>query len=108
MGRWDYSPSLLNRLSCRVDFTCVSRSPRGRSNGLRLGVITDSLDVLANSDGEFHTTRKRPIAAKVTAGAPHFRYAGAICHRRTTIYRGAGDPEIPPVHHKFCAPGGYG
>jgi hypothetical protein len=31
------------------------------------------------------TTRKMPIAASVTAGAPNFRYAGGIYYRRTTI-----------------------
>ena len=31
-----------------------SRPPRGRSGGILLGVRTDTMDVLASSDGEYH------------------------------------------------------
>ena len=53
-GKRDFSVSLLNCLSGGVDFTWISRPPRGRSGGLLLGVRNDTMEVLASSDGEFH------------------------------------------------------
>ena len=53
-GKRDFSVSLLNRLSGGVDFTWISRPPRGRSGGLLLGVRNDTMEVLSSSDGEFH------------------------------------------------------
>uniref|UniRef100_A0A452XEC9 Endonuclease/exonuclease/phosphatase domain-containing protein n=1 Tax=Aegilops tauschii subsp. strangulata TaxID=200361 RepID=A0A452XEC9_AEGTS len=37
-----------------IDYTWISRPPRGRSGGILLGVNTGTMDVLASSDGEFH------------------------------------------------------
>ena len=54
MGKRDFLGSLLNRLSGGIDFTWVSRPPRGRSGGILLGVNTGTMDVLASSDGVFH------------------------------------------------------
>ena len=51
-GRRDFPVSLLNRLSGGIDFTWVSRPPRGRSGGILLGVRSESMEVLACSDGE--------------------------------------------------------
>ena len=42
-GKRDFSVSLLNRLSGSVDFTWISRPPRGRSGGLLLGVRNDTM-----------------------------------------------------------------
>ena len=53
-GRRDFTQSLLNRLSGGIDFVWHSRPPRGRSGGILLGVRTDTMDVLASSDGEYH------------------------------------------------------
>jgi hypothetical protein len=53
-GKRDYSQSLLNRLSGGIDFEWFSRPPRGRSGGLLVGVRSDTMDVLASSDGEYH------------------------------------------------------
>ena len=53
-GKRDYSASLLNRLSGGVEFTWRSRPPRGRSGGILLGVRTETMDVLASSEGDFH------------------------------------------------------
>ena len=53
-GKRDFTSSLLNRLSGGVDFTWISRPPRGRSGGLLLGVRKDTMDVLTSSDGDFH------------------------------------------------------
>ena len=53
-GRRDFSQSLLSRLSGGVDFAWFSRPPRGRSGGILLGVRTDSMEVLAVLDGDFH------------------------------------------------------
>jgi hypothetical protein len=53
-SRRDYSQSLLNRLSSGIDFQWFSRPPRGRSGGMLLGVRSDTMDVLASSDGEYH------------------------------------------------------
>jgi hypothetical protein len=61
-GRRNYSQSPLNRLSGGLDFEWFSRPPRGRSGGLLIGVRTDTMEVLANSDGEYHiklTVRNR-------------------------------------------------
>ena len=53
-GKRDFSSSLLNRLSGGLDFTWVSRPPRGRSGGILLGVRKDTMEVLASSEGDFH------------------------------------------------------
>ena len=53
-GKRDFSVSLLIRLAGGVDFTWISRPPRGRSGGLLLGVRKDTMEVLSSSDGEFH------------------------------------------------------
>ena len=53
-GKRDFSASLLNRLSGGVEFTWRSRPPRGRSGGILLGVRTETMNVLASSDGDFH------------------------------------------------------
>ena len=53
-GKRDFSVSLLNRISGGVDFTWISRPPRGRSGGLLLGIRNDTMDVLASSDGDFY------------------------------------------------------
>jgi hypothetical protein len=50
-GRRNYSQSLLNRLS---GFQWFSRPPRGRSGGMLVGVRSDTMEVLASSDGEYH------------------------------------------------------
>jgi hypothetical protein len=54
MGRRDYSQSLLNRLSGGIDFEWFGRPPRGRSGGMLVGVRSDTMDVLASSDGDYH------------------------------------------------------
>jgi hypothetical protein len=53
-GRRNYSQSLLNRLSGGIDFQWFSRPPRGRSGGMLVGVRSDTMEVLASSDGEYH------------------------------------------------------
>src|SRR4051794_29111098 len=53
-GKREFLQSLLNRISGGIDFSWFSRAPRGRSGGILLGVRTDSMDVLADSYGEFH------------------------------------------------------
>jgi hypothetical protein len=53
MGKRDYSQSLLNRLSGGIDFQWFSRPPRGSSGGLLVGVRSDTMEVLASSDGEY-------------------------------------------------------
>jgi hypothetical protein len=53
-GKRDYSRSLLNRLSGGLDFEWYSRPPRGRSGGMLVGIRSDTMDVLASSDGEYH------------------------------------------------------
>jgi hypothetical protein len=53
-SRWDFSPSLLNRLSGGIDFDWVSRPPRGRSGGIPVGVRAETMEILASSDGEFY------------------------------------------------------
>lgn len=52
-GRRDFSQALLNRLSGGVDFTWISRPPRGRSGGILLGVRDETMEVLASSVGDF-------------------------------------------------------
>jgi hypothetical protein len=54
MGRRDFTQSFLNRLLGGADFVWHSRSPRGRSDDILVGVMADTMDVLACSDGEFH------------------------------------------------------
>src|SRR3954467_14750823 len=51
--RRDFSQSQLNRLSGGVDFTWVSRLPRGRSGGILLGVRDETMKILASSVGDF-------------------------------------------------------
>jgi hypothetical protein len=53
-GRRDFSRSLLQRLSGGVDFTWVSRPPRGRSGGMLIGVRDSSMEVLHISGGDYH------------------------------------------------------
>jgi hypothetical protein len=53
-GKRDYSQSLLNRLSGGIDFEWFSRPPRGRSGGMLVGVRSDTMEVLASSDGDYH------------------------------------------------------
>jgi hypothetical protein len=53
-GRWDYSQSLLNGLSGRIDFQWFSRPPCGRSSGMLVGIRTDAMEVLASFDWEYH------------------------------------------------------
>jgi hypothetical protein len=53
-GKRDFSQSLLNRILGGIDFSWFSCPPRGRSGGILLGVRTNTLDVLASSNGEFH------------------------------------------------------
>ena len=51
--RRDFSQALLNCLSGGVDFTWISRPPRGRSGGILLGVRDETMEVLASSVGDF-------------------------------------------------------
>jgi len=53
-GRRDFPVSVLDRLSGGMDFTWHSIPPRGRSGGILLGVLSDSMEVLAYTSGEFH------------------------------------------------------
>jgi hypothetical protein len=53
-GKRAYSQSFLDRLSGGINFQWFSRPPRGRSGGMLLDVRTDTMDVLASSDGEYH------------------------------------------------------
>ena len=53
-GRRDFSVSLLNRLSGGLDFTWISHPPRGRSGGILVGVRSETMEVLASTDGDFH------------------------------------------------------
>jgi hypothetical protein len=53
-GRRDFSQSPLNRLSGGIDYAWFSHLPRGRLRCILLGVKMDTMDVLANSDGEYH------------------------------------------------------
>jgi hypothetical protein len=54
MGRRDFTQSFFNLLLGGADFVWHSRPPRGRSGDILVGVMTDTMDVLACSDGEFH------------------------------------------------------
>jgi hypothetical protein len=54
MDKCDYSQSLLNRLSGGNYFEWFSRPPRGRSGGLLVDVRSNTMDVLASSDWEYH------------------------------------------------------
>jgi hypothetical protein len=54
MGKRNYSTSFLNRLSGGEDFFWVSRSPRGRSSDLLVGVRTSAIEILDNLGGDFH------------------------------------------------------
>jgi hypothetical protein len=53
-GKRNYSQSILNRLSAGLDFEWFLRPPRGRSGGLLVGIRSDTMDVLASSDGEYN------------------------------------------------------
>jgi hypothetical protein len=53
-GKRDYSQSLLNRLSGGIDFEWFSRPPRGRFGGMLVGVRSDTMEVLASLDGDYH------------------------------------------------------
>jgi hypothetical protein len=53
-GRRDYSQSLLNRLSGGIYFEWFSRPPHGRSGGMLVGIHSDTMDVLASLDGDYH------------------------------------------------------
>jgi hypothetical protein len=54
MGKQDYSQCLLNRLSGGIDFQWFSRTPRGKSGGLLVGIRSNTIEVLASTGGEFH------------------------------------------------------
>jgi hypothetical protein len=54
MGRRDFAQSFLDRLSGGLNFVWHSRPPRGRSGGILVGIKTDTMEVLACSDGDFH------------------------------------------------------
>src|ERR1044072_9163742 len=53
-GRRDFPLSVFDRISGGMDFTWHSIPPRGRSGGILLGVLSDSMEVLAYMIGEFH------------------------------------------------------
>jgi hypothetical protein len=53
-GKRDYSQSLLNWLSGGIDFQWFSCPPRDRYGGMLVGVRSDTMEVLASSDGEYH------------------------------------------------------
>ena len=46
-GRRDFPLSVLDRISGGMDFTWHSIPPRSRSGGILLGVLSDSMEVLA-------------------------------------------------------------
>jgi hypothetical protein len=50
-GKQEFPQSLLNRLSGGADFVWHSRPPCGRSGGILVGIKTNTMDVLACSDG---------------------------------------------------------
>lgn len=52
-GRRDFSKSQVKRLSSGVDFTWVSRPPRGRSGGILLGVRDETMEILTSSVRDF-------------------------------------------------------
>ena len=65
-GKRDFSVSLLNRVSGGVEFTWKSRPPHRKSGGILLGIRTETMDVLASSEGEFHIKfhiRKKPTTS---------------------------------------------
>jgi hypothetical protein len=51
-GRRDFTQSFLDRGS--ANFVWHSRPPRGQSGGILVGIKTDTTDVMACSDGDFH------------------------------------------------------
>jgi hypothetical protein len=53
-GRRDFTQSFLDRLSYGENFMWHSRPLHGRSRGILLDIRTDTMDVLACSDGDFH------------------------------------------------------
>ena len=53
-GRRDFPVSVLNRISGGLDIHWYCHPPRGRSGGILLGVNSNSMDVLASSDEDFH------------------------------------------------------
>jgi hypothetical protein len=53
-GRRDFSQRLLDRLSGGVDFEWTSKPPRGRSGGILLGERSDTMEVIAQSGGDYH------------------------------------------------------
>ena len=53
-GRRDFQASVLDRLSGGLNFAWHFIPPRGTSGGILLGVKTDTMDVLARTDGDFH------------------------------------------------------
>ena len=52
--RRDFPASVLNRISGGLDFQWYSRPPRGKSGGILLGINSDSMEVLAIEDEDFH------------------------------------------------------
>jgi hypothetical protein len=53
-GKRYYSQSLLNQLSEGLDFQWFAHPPRSKSDGLLVEVQTDTMEVLASSNGEYH------------------------------------------------------
>ena len=53
-GRRDFTATVLNRISGGLDFQWYCRPPRGRSGGILLGVNSNSMEVLAVLDEDFH------------------------------------------------------
>jgi hypothetical protein len=53
-GKRNYSTNFLNRLSGGEDFDWVSRPPWGRSGGLLIGIRSSTMEIVDNSEGEFH------------------------------------------------------
>ena len=52
--RRDFPVSVLDRLSGGMNFIWHSIPPHGRSGGILLGVLSESMEVLAYTSGEFH------------------------------------------------------
>ena len=78
-GRRDFPDSVLNRLSGCFDFTSHYRPPHGRLGGILLGVKSDSMEVLAFLDGDFH------IKFHIRNKADNFIWTGSCvwcCTRR--------------------------
>src|SRR3954469_4009312 len=87
-GRWDFPVSVPDRLSGGMDFTRHSIPPRGRSGGILLGVLSDSMEVLAYTSGEFH------IKFHVCNNADNFIWSlvavyGAAQEEHTAIFYGS-------------------